>query len=701
MKSLIHIVLYIALVIPVLRAQDSLNICRLSNELFGWDRVTGVSIQNNIAFLATEDSGLYLLDITNPSHPKVVNTMSFEEGVTQVDAVDNLAYVYDRSGTLSIINILNSPNLTLICDLKYDFPGSSFERIGNCIIGIRRKSSSTGESILTVIDATNPDSLEIRGSITFNGLTSAIALKDSVMFVSTHSVYRGVADNLLILDFTDIDNPEIVDSLIIAENAFDIEVNDDYLYHFSYEGLHIFDVSDAASPGMQVHIDSWNYGEIEIDNNLLYSLSSAGFEVFDLANPLQPLSLNEPISDVGGAWSIDISNGIVVAGRSSEDLVVINASNPEKITEPERMHLWLSQGEIKRSFEKAVLICTRDIGGAWGILDFNNPVNPKSVHFERVYSNSDLDVYWNYVYLVERKQGPDGSGQLSVYSITDTENPVLVRQIKLVDFLKTHQRVCVKVNYPHLYIGLFNRGMVDNNDYAPKLIALDISNPANPEIIGGHYNLEMGYYESFLEFNIMGDFLYATTGISDFGRWCRERVFVYDVSDPKNPNVIFQLDSTSSGEFTRFDPVSRKLYLGDYTGLNIYELTPTSIPDFVHKIEIRGLQDFVVSNNLLHAAVWVDNNSKLEDYYVYDISDPLNPDIVAFYKIGAKNLTFNLEGDNVLIASDYMFGFYELDFVSPDVDPRPRKFDLLAIYPVPFNSRLKLNSKFHSLPIWN
>lgn len=106
----------------------------------------------------------------------------------------------------------------------------------------------------------------------------------------------------LVWDMKDLDNPELIDQLMLEEESSDhnLYVEGDLMYQSNYKsGLRILDVSDPTSPEEIAHFDTQPFGE-----------NSPGFQ---------------------GSWSNYpyFDSGIIVVSSIGEGLFVLTPSEPE------------------------------------------------------------------------------------------------------------------------------------------------------------------------------------------------------------------------------------------------------------------------------------------------------------------------------------------------------------------------------------
>ncbi|MHA2374225.1 MAG: LVIVD repeat-containing protein, partial [Candidatus Thorarchaeota archaeon] len=79
----------------------------------GW--AANIHVQENTAFVADSEGGLYIVDISDPENPTELS--QFNEGIDHLHELyvdENLAYVADYTDGFKIINVSDSENPTQV-----------------------------------------------------------------------------------------------------------------------------------------------------------------------------------------------------------------------------------------------------------------------------------------------------------------------------------------------------------------------------------------------------------------------------------------------------------------------------------------------------------------------------------------------------------------------------------------------------------
>ncbi len=244
---------------------------------------TGVTISSNLAFVAMYSSGLFILDISDESNPRLVGSYNSPGLALSVAVSGRYAYLADESAGVQVIDVIDPASPVRVGG--FNTPGKAYDVAvsGNYVF---IADESTG---LLIIDVTNPAIPSYVGGYNTSGLALGVAL-------STH--YACVADHtggLQIIDVNDPANPVRVGGYVTTGGARGVAVSGRYAYVADpLGGLEILDINNPASPqrvggsatlgpAMGVALSN-DRAYVVCDNNGLTS----GLSVIDISNPSSP-----------------------------------------------------------------------------------------------------------------------------------------------------------------------------------------------------------------------------------------------------------------------------------------------------------------------------------------------------------------------------------------------------------------------------
>jgi hypothetical protein len=199
--------------------------------------VNEIAIDNNYVYLATNTTGLWIIDISNPAHPRQAGQFSAEP----FHAVDDL----------SIAN-------------EYAFLNAYFY----------------GVAVLDISDPDNISEIAIYPDL----------LRYTDILAIGHYIYLARSDTLTIIDVADFNNPIVVANYPTSGYLVgNLQYQGSYLYYLEADRIETYDISNPDS----IFLTDWDlvsqYGELTIDNARLYiSGQWQQVEVYSLADPANP-----------------------------------------------------------------------------------------------------------------------------------------------------------------------------------------------------------------------------------------------------------------------------------------------------------------------------------------------------------------------------------------------------------------------------
>ncbi len=199
--------------------------------------VSSVFVTNNIAYIAEEDWGLHIIDVSNPQNPALLGSYDTPGNAQSVCVSNNIAYVADGGSGLQIIDVSNPQNPTLLG--SYDTPYWA------CSVFVSNNIAyvADGEWGLQIIDVSNPQNPAFLGSYDTPGYARSVTVSNNIAYVADSGT------GLQIIDVSNPQNPALLGSYNTPGSAFSIPVSNNIAYVAvgSY-GLKIIDVSNPAAP---------------------------------------------------------------------------------------------------------------------------------------------------------------------------------------------------------------------------------------------------------------------------------------------------------------------------------------------------------------------------------------------------------------------------------------------------------------------
>jgi hypothetical protein len=197
-----------------------------------------------ITYVAPGDTGLRILDVSNPSSPTLRGSFKTKVWADGVCVSNGLAYVADY-GTLQIIDVHN-PAAPF---LRSSFPPSPVYRITNVLVsngiaylnGVWNASGTPGD--FACVDVRNPDAPKLLGTYDITGAF------DSREFAVSNGLAYVVLDQLRVLDVRGPASPTLVGSypVGVGSDRPGVFANGNTVYLADWQGLHIFQFTGSLT----------------------------------------------------------------------------------------------------------------------------------------------------------------------------------------------------------------------------------------------------------------------------------------------------------------------------------------------------------------------------------------------------------------------------------------------------------------------
>ena len=589
-------------------------------------------------FIGSDPNSFEIWDVSDAVNPQKLGEWLAPGGLTDIFVVDTLAYVTVIDSGLYIIDVSNPSNPQQI---------GYFNKIGLYAVYVEGAYAYVGSYDFCVVDISNPTNPQLVTSYhPFHLGITDIDIQGSYAYVATP--YGTDTTNLKLIDISVPSNPYLFSSCTTtAFDPYNIDVAGSYVYVADYYGLAVVDVSDPLNPhqigfcecaardvtvsGSYAFISMWSFsvidvtppnnprqvGQYEIPNEALDIFVSnpyiyvadhySGLRIIDYSNPSVPFEIGNHLFDgCASAVSVNGSYAFVCDENPPNDSMALRIFDVSDPTNPQQMSIcyspvkpgWARGIDILGSYAyigmRSWFVGSED--GLW-IVDISNPSNPYEVGFF-VTSNDDVfDVF------VIDTLAFLAAENFYIVNVSDPVNPV---QIGFFDTEYAHG-VCVSGSYAYVM------------DAFVGVLIFDISDPTNPQQIGS-YTPQKNPSKCCID----GSLLYVTDRGDGYLR-------VLDVSSPSNPQEVgyYQLNQSNNVFFE--DPY---VFVADGAqGVQILEVLGTGIgeeeKDYTNMPSLHLLQNPIRDSNI---------------NILLSLSHPVNAEIALYNQIGQRVKTFQFSG---------------------------------------------------------
>jgi hypothetical protein len=218
----------------ILDVQNPSNVSLLGTADLGGDS-REVVVSGNYAYVAARDSGVYVVDVTDPTNPVKIKTLQTPRarGITINGSV---VYVAASDSGMGMIDISNPSNPVIVGYTGSEVYGENVEVSGN-IAGI------TDYGQITFYDLTNPVSPIKRGT------TGSFNTGNEGFEISGNYAYVPDGDSLKIYSLSDLNSPVLVSKIYTGGYGYMADVDGNYCYVASEgTGVRAINITNPSAP---------------------------------------------------------------------------------------------------------------------------------------------------------------------------------------------------------------------------------------------------------------------------------------------------------------------------------------------------------------------------------------------------------------------------------------------------------------------
>jgi hypothetical protein len=550
----------------------------------------------DVAYVASADFGLSVVDLTDASEPSVLGAplAPFTGKWVAVNPSRKLAVVTSREEGLRVVDVATLALPRVIGTLAGDMQGVAFS--GNYAY-VREAFD------LAVVDLGTPSAPRIVARLDFTG-GSGIALVGSLAYVAAGSA------GLQVVDVATPTSPRVIGSVTIPSGAVEVAVDGGYAYAGGPSGFSVVDVRTPSNPAVRSSLSDSVIG-LAAAGGKLYTVGGLDrFKIYDVANPASPAlrSTSASYSAKGVAVSGTVAylaSPIVGVNRDQGGLYAIDVGSP---TSPQMLGT-TEKGFVTKGVAAAgtlAVVGSRTAG--LQVVDVANLAMPSVVgslagDVQGVAMNS------SYAYVREAFD----------LAVVDVRTPSAPRIVARLDFTGGSGIALVG---SVAYVAAGSAG----------LQVVDVATPTSPRVIG---TASVPY--GAVEVAVDGGYAYVG-GPSGFS--------VVDVRTPSSPAVRSSLAESVIG----LAAAGGKLYtVGGFDYFKVYDVANPASPALRSTSASYGAQGIAVAGS--HAYLGGPTTSSLR---VYDVSST-PPVLAATLRVpGAMSALTRLPGTERLFAADYM-----------------------------------------------
>ncbi len=551
-----------------------------------------MEIVNDLAFVANGFGGMSIIDISDPTRPEVLSTLTTKEFVWQVTVLDDTALLASGSEGLLLVDVSDPARVSVIGNVGVPF--------GEEVLAVTTDGDyaylavgATPDAIY-VADITDPADASIVGSVELNGAPTDIEYANGYVYVSVPTTATFVFDvsDPTSPEFASVIRSGLSDVVNLSDRGF--EITDDILYHaYSRLGdgsLETFDISDPLLP-QPIGLLRFDEGAFNVgtDGSRAYvAMLHTGVRIVDVSEPSAMTELGSLTALAATNDAEPIGGDVAVAADGVSGLLFLDTSSPSAPVELSRLEFPRDSEDAALSGSLAYVV---DISNGLRVLDVSNtalPVLLGSVQMEEAYG---VDAYDGLVCVAS------GDSGLAIVDATTPTSPFLLAKLALSG---ESRGVALDAERALAFVACGDAGVH----------AVDLSAPNAPVLLATHDTPGTAEDVTIVEKRV-----YIADGAAG--------IRILDVSDPAAPSLI---GARSPGGYFRAIEVRGTIaFAAAEDTLTLFDLTNTAFPGILSRT-----RDYSPRSGSLAVGVSVANNQTvyLADAYAgihgFDYSDPLN-----------------------------------------------------------------------------
>ncbi|MGB9720979.1 MAG: LVIVD repeat-containing protein [bacterium] len=277
-----------------------------------------IDIKGNYAYIANDQGGLQIVDISNPESTYVVGHYYHQTNIQGVAIRDSFAYLAlaagpPNNGGMLIVNVSDPSNPTFVGQDNWFYGYNVFAPPGDS-----KYVYIAARYWFIVEDVSWPQYPSYARRFATPGNVRSLFVIDSLAFLACEQM------GLIIYNLKNPDTTAKIGEMDTPSNARDVFVLNNIAYIADgYDGLVLIDVSNPSKPEFITNFDTPGYAQgIFVENNFAYVADgSDGLKVFDVSEP-ENLTLYAELK-TPYAYNVFVKNGLVYLVDRDLGLVII------------------------------------------------------------------------------------------------------------------------------------------------------------------------------------------------------------------------------------------------------------------------------------------------------------------------------------------------------------------------------------------
>lgn len=346
------------------------------------DRALDVSVSGNLAFVADRYAGIRIIDVSDPFAPREIGFWDPDQKAVQVQLRDERLYVGDQQNGLRAFRPGLDQSVALQPAGFHHLPELQAFDVGASLAAVADKSGR-----LQILDASSPKDMVVVAEYELPASAQALHLSDS------HAYAAAGVRGIRVLDLSSPTSPREVGSYVpecdrtTAPNtelryypnppsAWRMTPSGSHLYVSFDDGIHILDVSSPSDPTLigRLRTSERAMETVKRDEHLFAAFDD-GLRVIDVGDPAHPTQVGR-LDTPSYARAVALEDEHLYLGDLTGGVLVVDVSDP---TSPQRLaHLPLERSRVADlvSDGRGHLFVAATSGGVQ-VIDVSDPRAPR------------------------------------------------------------------------------------------------------------------------------------------------------------------------------------------------------------------------------------------------------------------------------------------------------------------------------------
>jgi hypothetical protein len=556
-------------------------------------RDVSVDAVSGLAYVTSDEFGLSVVDVTNPQQPTVLGAANPAFTGSRVAVGGSLAVVTAGSAGLKVVDVSVPTAPRTVGSLTGSM--AAVAMAGHYAYALLTVPGNPAHIDLIVVDVSVPTAPAIVGQLASVG-GSEIKVAGSFAYIPAGSV------GLQVVNVSNPAAPTLVRTVSTPAAARAIAVANGRAYLAATSWLQVFDLSSPSNPSVMGSLSMSSATAVALGTGNLHVLDGTGLKIVDVSNPAAPVLRSSSASY--GAQHLDAAGTTAYLPSPQVDgtmhtagLYTVDASVP---TSP---HL---SGNAYTASTGAKIAVAGDLATVLGpstygmkVVDVSVATAPRAVGSVSG-SMAGVAMAGHYAYALFSVAGNPPTYDLWVIDLASPAAPVTVGQLPSVGGGD------IKVAGSFLYIG-----------GSGTLQVVDVSNPAAPSIAATVTLPSANLGRALAIAN--GHAFVSTTSA----------VHVIDIGNPTSPFVVTSIGGPSIISASAVSVSNGKLCVLDATQLKIFDVSNPLSPVLRSTTTAYGAQGMDAAGTLVFLATpAVSHADPTGGVYVVDASDPTAPHLL-------------------------------------------------------------------------